>query len=102
MINIQIDVDSIDYANAVSLIFPILQQKAQESNAVWATILCSMKTPDEKTVRRVLELLPQNVKDELAVHVINKYINEIPEMLTSLALSKGISMDIREIRVNTV
>lgn len=101
MIEVKLCVDEVDYADAVGILFPILQEKARSSDAIWAKVVREMNTPDESVIKSIMALLPKKLKDELAVQILKRYQDEIPSMLTSFADSKGIHVQVSKVEISS-
>ncbi len=102
MFEIKITLGDIDYAGAVQTLFPILKQKAENETALWAVAVRNMNMPDEETMRSIVNLLPQSVKDKIALELLSKYKDKIPAMLTSLAESHGIKTEVKDVVIEKV
>lgn len=61
-----------------------------------------MNMPDEATMRSIVNLLPQNVKDKIALDILSKYKDKIPAILTSFAESHGIKTEVKDVVIEKV
>ncbi len=100
MVEIKIKLDDLDYANIIKVAFPIIKKKAETETAMWATVVRHINEPDEATIEGLLKLIPASAKDKLVEMALEKYKDEIPAALTSLAESKGLKLNITDVEIS--
>ena len=100
MVEIKIKLDDLDYANIIKVAFPIIKKKAETETAMWATVVRHINEPDEATIEGLLKLIPAGAKDKLVETALEKYKEEIPAALTSLAESKGLKLNITDVEIS--
>lgn len=100
MVEIKIKLDDLDYANIIKVAFPIIKKKAETETAMWATVVRHINEPDEATIEGLLKLIPADAKDKLVEAALEKYKDEIPAALTSLAESKELKLNITDIEIS--
>lgn len=100
MVEIKAKFDDLDYANIIKVAFPIIKKKAENETAAWAMVVRSINEPDESTIKSLLNLIPDSVKDKLVLMVLERYKEEIPAALTSLAASKGLKLNVRDVEIS--
>lgn len=74
--------------------------KQETETAMWATVVRHINEPDESTIEGPLKLIPASAKDKLVVATLEKYKDEIPAALTSLAESKGLKLNITDVEIS--
>ena len=100
MVEIKIKLDDLDYTNIIKVAFPIIKKKAETETAMWATVVRHINEPDEATIEGLLKLIPAGAKDKLVEAALEKYKDEIPAALTSLAESKGLKLNITDVEID--
>ncbi|MCD7824108.1 MAG: hypothetical protein LUG86_08880 [Oscillospiraceae bacterium] len=100
MVEIKAKIDDIDYANIIKVAFPIIKSKAEKETAAWAMIVRNLNEPDESTIKALLDLIPDSVKDKLVIMALEKYKEAIPAALNSLAASKGLKLNVKDVEIN--
>lgn len=99
MVEIKINLDDLDYVNIIKVAFPIIKKKAKTETAIWATVVRHINEPDESTIEGLLKLIPESAKSKLIEMALEKYKEEIPMALSSLAAKKGLNLDIRNVEI---
>ena len=100
MVEIKIKLDDLDYTNIIKVAFPIIKKKAETETAMWATVVRHINEPDEATIEGLLKLIPAGAKDKLVEAALEKYKDEIPAALTSLADAKGLKLNITDVEID--
>ncbi|MCD7884169.1 MAG: hypothetical protein LUI87_10785 [Lachnospiraceae bacterium] len=100
VVEIKIKMDDIDYANIIKVAFPVVKKKAETETAMWATVVRHINEPDESTIEGLLKLIPESVRDMLVEAALEKYKEEIPAVLTSLAESKGLTLNVTDVEIS--
>lgn len=100
MVEIKIKLDNLDYASIVKVAFPIIRKKAENETAAWAIVMRRIDEPDEETIEGLLKLIPVGAKNKLIEMALEKYKEEIPAALISLAESKGLKLNITDVDIN--
>ncbi len=99
MAEIRIKIDKISYANIIKLAFPYIKKRAEGETALWASLIRSINEPDEETIEKLLKLIPDSAKEKLIESVLEKYKDEIPSALNSLASSKGLTLNVTDVEI---
>lgn len=100
MVEIRIKMDDPDYTNLIKVAFPIIKKKAQGETAMWATVVKHINEPDESSISTLLSLIPASARDKLIELAFEKYKAEIPGVLTRLAESKGMKLNITDVNIS--
>ncbi len=100
MVEIKIKIDDPDYANLIRVAFPVIKKKAETETAMWAIIVRNINEPDESTIEGLLKLIPAGARDKLVEMALEKYKDAIPGVLTSLAESNGLKLNVRDVEIS--
>lgn len=100
MVEVRIKLDDPDYTNLIKAAFPIIKKKAQGETAMWATVVKHINEPDERSIAALLGLIPASARDKLVELAFEKYKEEIPGVLTKLAESKGVKLNITDVSIS--
>lgn len=103
MIEINIKISEIDYGNLAEQILPIALEKLKEYDGDNILIKSAgmMNTFPKGIASAVLSALPQKVKNELAVHFINKHKEDIVAAVNDFAEKKQIKISIEDVEVHS-
>ncbi|MDF2543198.1 MAG: hypothetical protein K0S47_2916 [Herbinix sp.] len=104
MIKIEIKIKDIDYSEIADRVIPIAIQKMSEKNdksSKLAKILSGMKGMPSKIVRAALGVLPQQTKDELAVHFLSEYKEDIITYVNRMTEEKQIAIEVADVKIET-
>lgn len=99
MVEIKITLDEIDYSGIAEVILPIVQEKYADRLAGFGGLLKDAKLP-ASVVSAALSAMPQHVKDELAVYLVNKYEDKIISTIEKTADDRGIRLNVLALDVN--
>lgn len=104
MIEIKILVKDVDYSNIVDKALPIaLEQlsKKKESSILLDT-LTKFKGFSGIMLKAALSVLPQELKDEIAVHYLSSYKNDIIGFTNKMAAEKGFKIEIENVEIKNL
>lgn len=105
MIKLEIKIRDVDYSDIADKVIPIVLQKLNEkddkSNKL-VKILAGMKGLPNKIVKAALAVLPQQTKDELAVHFLSEYKADIVTYMNRMAEEKQIAIEIEEVNIEKI
>lgn len=99
MIEIRIDIDDIDYSNIVSKVLPTVREKLSrdsEDNSTKKLLADILKIVGNLPVT-MIDVLPQNVKDEMAVSIINNSKNKLIELAENTAEKYDVGVKVYDI-----
>ena len=101
MIEVKIKVSDIDYGAAADVLLPVLLDKLSASaNPFTAGLLTKLKGLSGSAAKAALSILPQDVKDELAVACLNHYSDGISQSMVNFVEQKGIGLQISGVGVS--
>lgn len=102
MIELKINIESIDYRNVIGKILPqVIENMKKRADAEFAvSLLSKLESASPAMVKASLALLPQEMKDELAVACLEHYKQEICNAINKIAKEKDIDIIIGEIQAS--
>jgi hypothetical protein len=105
MIKLEVMIKEVDYGEIADRVVPIVLQKLSEKGdkgGKLIKILSGMKGLPNKIIKAALSVLPKKTKDELAVHFLSEYKEDIISYVNKLAEEKQISIEIDQVNIETV
>jgi len=104
MIKVEIKIRDIDYGDIADKVIPIVLQKLNEKDepSKLVKILAGMKGMPNKIVKAALSVLPQQTKDELAVHFLSEYKADIVACINRMAEENQIAIEIEEVSIEKI
>ena len=100
MIEVKIKISDVDYSAAVDVLMPVLLDKLSgTSNPIVSLVLGKAKGLPANATKAALDVLPQETKDELAAACLNHYSEEIAKLMASMAMQKGIKIQVDGVEV---
>ena len=91
---ITLELTDIDYASVVKFALPLLQGKLAESDSEAAKMLSQIAKMPPSLAAGMVDFLPQDTKNELAVMLFNQNKDSIITAVTYYAEKKGLSFRI--------
>ena len=91
---ITLELTDIDYASVVKFALPLLQDKFSESDGEAAKMLSQIMKMPPALAAGMVDFLPQDTKNELAVMLFNQNKDSIIKAVTYYAEKKGLSFRI--------
>lgn len=87
MIEIKIDIDDINYGDVVSKLMPTLKKKLSEGAEDGSTkkLLADILSIAGNLPVSMIDVLPQSIKDEMAVSIINNSKRKLIELAENTA-----------------
>ena len=92
---ITLDINDIDYGALVELFLPIVKEKLAEKGGAGIAILPRIM-PLLIAGKKIIDILPQETKDEIAVMLVNINKEKIMESIVEYAEKKGLSFRIAD------
>lgn len=89
-----LDINDIDYGALVELFLPMVHDKLAEKDGTGIAILAKIAGMPPSIAGKMIDMLPQETKDEIAVMLANKNKDKIIESVTEYAEKKGLSFRI--------
>lgn len=100
MIEVKIKISEVDYGSAADVLLPVLLEKLScSADPLTAGLLAKLKGLSGSAAKAALNILPQDVKDELAVACLNHYNDEISRMMVNFVEQKGIGLQVSGVEV---
>lgn len=96
---ITLDINDIEYGALVELFLPMVHDKLTEKDGTGAAILAKIAGMSPSIAGNMIDMLPQETKDEIAVMLVNKNKKKIIEFVLEDAKKKGISFHIENFDV---
>lgn len=91
---ITLELTDIDYASVVKFALPLLQGKLAEQDGEAAKMLSQIAKMPPSVAAGMVDFLPQDTKNELAVMLFNQNRESIIKAVTYYAEKKGLSFKI--------
>lgn len=96
---ITLDIDNIDYGALAELFLPLIHDKLAEKDGAAVAILTKIAGMPPMLTGKMIDMLPQDAKDEIAAMLVNKNKEKIIESVTKFAAQKGLSFPIDDFSV---
>ncbi len=95
-------IDKIDYGGIAKKAIPIVIKKLSASHAdgKLAQILQKMGNAPADVAKVMLNALPQDMKDQVAVLLLQSYKEELTGLLNDFAAKKGVEITVSNIEIN--
>ena len=87
---ITLDINDIDYGALVEVFLPLVHDKLAEKDGTGTAILAKIAGMPPSIAGKMIDMLPQETKDEIAVMLVNKNKEKIVESVMEYAEKKGI------------
>lgn len=104
MIEIKIQVSEVNYEEALDVLYPILMEHIKQNsktaeNSLAAGIIPKIQSAGAVAAKALIKALPKKTRDELAVVCLNKYKDDISELLTDEAKKRNIELEIDDVSI---
>lgn len=99
MIKLQLTLDRIDYDKLIDLLMPTVMEKLAESDDPKLR-MASMLPP--KMAKAALGSLSDDKKEEITALLLERYKENLVSMLCGMAQQKGLSFEIRDVKVDRI
>ena len=96
---ITLELNEIDYGALAEQFLPLVKDKLAEKDGTGAAILSKIAGMPPSIAAKMVDLLPQETKDEIAVMLVNKNKGKIIETIIEYAAKKGLSFRIDDFEV---
>jgi len=96
---ITLDINDIDYGALVEVFLPMVHDKLAEKDVTGPAILAKIAGMPPSIAGKMIDMLPQETKDELVVYLINSNKGKIAELLQNTLANKGIELRIDDIEI---
>ena len=96
---IELEVGNINYADIVIKARPIIQGRIDNMDAVLRQYLMPLARRSDNAIRIAMWVIPQNVKDRIAVFLLNHYGQRIITAAQNYADEQGFGLTIADMSV---
>lgn len=96
---ITLELSDIDYGALVEQFLPLVRDKLAEKDGAGAAILAKISGMPTSIAVKMMDVFPQETKDEIAVMLVNKNKEKIIETVLEYAAKKGLSFRIDDFEV---
>lgn len=93
----RITVSDIDYGAAAELLLRMIGEKADASENKALKLLSGAANAAGALPKKAVNALPQSVKDEILISLVNNYKDKLIATVESKAAAKGVALTIEEI-----
>lgn len=97
MLEFKVSIDDLDYGAVAELLLSIVKEKAEPSDNKAVKLLLGMMNAAGELPRKAVNALPQSVKDEMVVALVNNHKDRLIEFLQNKAASKNIAVTVDNI-----
>lgn len=94
---IVVKVKDINYADVIEKFLPVVKEKLKNEDGVAARSMYAIACLPTGLMRKAVEALPQDTKDEFVVYLLNKNHDKILEEAEKFMAAQGISMEVEDI-----
>ena len=92
---ITLEIEELDYGSVAAALLPMVNEKFdKEDGSVGTKILSKLTALSPSIAKKMVNLLPRETQNEIAVLLINKNKDKILEIATRLATEKNVSVKI--------
>lgn len=98
---INLEINNIDYGAHIELFLPMIHDKFAATNGITAKLLAKIAGMSPEAAAKIVDMLPQDTKDDIAVYLINSKKDVIISAVQEYAGNKGVSFNIGEFSAET-
>ena len=91
---ITLDINDIDYGALVEVFLPKVSDELAKQDGIGVAILAKIAKMPPAIARKMIDMLPQETKDEIAVMLVNKNKEKIIEAVMEYAERMGLAFHI--------
>ncbi len=102
MLEFKISISDIDYGAVADLLLSIVKEKGEPSENKAVKLLLGMVNAAGELPRKAVNALPQNIKDEMVVALVNNNKDMIIDFLQNKAAAKNIAVTVNDIAARYV
>ena len=104
MLEFKVSMSDLDYGAAAAMLLSMVKDKADEnpSGRKAVKMLLSMANAAGGLSAKAINALPQDIKDEMVVMLVNNYKDKFIEVVQSKAEAKNISVTVNDIAARKV
>ncbi len=101
MLEFKVSIDELDYGAVAAMLLPIVKEKAASGNKA-VKLLLGLADASGELPRKAVNSLPQSVKDEMVVMLVNNYKDKLIEMVENKAAAKNISVTVNDLEARKI
>lgn len=98
---INLEINDIDYGALIEIFLPMIHDKLSSADGMVAKLLGKVAGTPPEAAAKIVDMLPQDSKDDIAVYLINSKKDVIISAVQEYAGNKGVSFNIGEFSVET-
>lgn len=104
MLEFKVAVGELDYGAVAAMLLPIVKEKADAdpSRSRAVKVLLTMANAAGGLSVKAINALPQDIKDEMVVMLVNNYKDRLIEFVENKAAAKNIAVTVSDIAARTV
>lgn len=102
MLEFRILVGDLDYGDVAEMLLPIVREKAEPSGNRAVKLLLGMVNAAGELPKKAINALPQDIKDEVVVALVNNYKDRFIEFVQNKAAAKNIMVTVEDIAARNV
>ena len=102
MLEFRLSVSDLDYGAVAEMLLSIVKEKAEPSGNRAVKLLLGMVNAAGELPKKAINALPQDVKDEMVVALVNNYKDRFSEFVQNKAAAKNISLKVENIAARNV
>jgi len=101
MLQIIIHIFEVDYSAIAEVVVPIIleNKKSSSNSGKLKTVISKIQNLSGPAVSAALRVLPQNIKDDIAVSIVQNYENQILQKMNDLLAEKQLLLAVKDIEV---
>ena len=98
MIELKLTIEDIDYDSVAEFMAPAFDEQYQNDTLPgWARLLLVAGGSTQETIRKIMNKIPDEKKEEMIVRVVNYQTDRTARKLEDIAAGKGIRIRIRDV-----
>ena len=102
MLEFKISVSDLDYGAVAEMLLPIVKEKAEPSGNRAVKLLLGMVDAAGALPKKAINALPQDIKDEMVVALVNNYKDRFIDFAQNKAAAKNIAVTVEDIAARNV
>ena len=96
---IALEITDMDYSALVEYLLPIVRDRYKQNEDLGSKVLSTIASVPPSMVGKMVQMLPQDKKDEIAAALLDKNKDRLIQMIESYSKEKGISFRITQFEV---
>ncbi len=95
--NININIDNIDYDSIIDFVLPLLKENAKNSDSIGMKALSKILSMPGDIPKKMLSALSDEQKNDIVISLVNANSEKIIAAIEKSLAEKGITIDIKDI-----